>query len=202
MEASWSFRETFGNFWKLSETSGNFWKLSETSGNFRKLYIRKLTVTVTENGNILALRKISSKMRDGANRDFWPKEPVAEWAQWLILHYYRYPQRLFTTIFLRLRPSHWENAKFLRDLNNIVMPKFYTESTDKHLESDFGPFWNYQKSPVTKSFPSFIFLQVKFHFLSFEVETKQKIRILFFHISWLSTLKKINVDSHFYESLM
>ena len=79
-------------------------------------------------------------MRDGANRDFEQKGPVAGWALWWLIDYSWYPQSLFTTIFLRERPFHGENAKFLRDLNNIVMPKFYTESTDKHLESDFGPF--------------------------------------------------------------
>ena len=53
METHGSFMKFPRNFQKLLETFGNFWKLSETSGNFRKLYIRKLTITVTENGNIL-----------------------------------------------------------------------------------------------------------------------------------------------------
>ena len=129
---------------------------------------------------ILALRKILSKMRDWAKRDFLQKSPTAGWAEWCVLYYFRYPQTVFTTIFLRLSPSHWENAKFLRDLNIIVMLKFYVESTYKHPESNFALFW---KSPVTKSFSSLNFLQANFQFFCFEIKMKQKIRMIFFHAS-------------------
>ena len=76
------------------------------------------------------------------------------------------------------------------------MLKFYAESTYKHLESDFGPIWNNQKSPVTKSFSSLNFLNAKFHFLSFELQTQKKIRMDFYIFSWPSTWKQMSVDLH------
>ena len=79
-------------------------------------------------------------MLEFGNRDFWMNFGTQKWAVWCVTCYFRYPQTFYTTIFLLEAPFDRENAKFLRDLNNIVMPKFYAESTEKHLESDFGPF--------------------------------------------------------------
>ena len=76
-------------------------------------------------------------MRDDENRDFLQKFRTQKWAVRWFVYYFRYPQRLFTTIFLAETPFDGENSKFLRDLNIIVMLKFCTESTRKHLESNF-----------------------------------------------------------------
>ena len=79
-------------------------------------------------------------MRDYENRDFLQFQPTQKWAVWYVIDYFRYPHALFTTVFIPEAPFDGENSKFLRDLNIIVMLKFCTESTRKHLESDFGSF--------------------------------------------------------------
>ena len=90
-------------------------------------------------------------MRDYEIRIFLQLQPTQKWAVRCVMDYFRYQQTVFTSVFISKAPFDGENSKFLRDLNIIVKLNFYTESTGKHLESDFGPFWNYQKSPVTKS---------------------------------------------------
>ena len=120
-------------------------------------------------------------MRDYEFCDFWGFPRTWERGLWLLLLYYMYQQPLLWTFYLWEVPFDRENAKSLKDLNIIVMLKFYVESTDKHPESDFGLFWNFWKPPVTKSFSSLNFLQANFHFFYFEIKMKQKIRMIFFH---------------------
>ena len=79
-------------------------------------------------------------------------------------------------------------------------PKYYRDRQILHridretLRKRFLFVLKITKIPLTKSFTSLNFLHAKFHFLSFEIKMKQKIRMICYHPS-CQLWKKYNVDS-------
>ena len=162
-------------FFKIFKWNGKFFEHSQTVK-----YINLFAYFLT-------------KMRDDEFCDFLPLFGRQKWAVRCIVYYLRYPQRLFTTILIPATPFDGENAKFLRDLNIIVIVKFYTESTEKHLESDFCSFWKYQKSPSQKALLHSTFYTP--NSISFLLRLKWSRKYVWYVHPSCQLWKKYNVDS-------